>query len=76
MSTSLELPLTTVIDVTYRGGVGRGAGDVCDEPDKARLQPLLENPKPVAAEDFFDFLVVETALNQFTSEVAGVRMVP
>jgi hypothetical protein len=75
MSTSLELSLTTVIDVAYRGG-GRGAGDVRDEPDKARLQPLLENPKPVAAQNFFDFLVVETALNQFTSEVAGVRMVP
>jgi hypothetical protein len=51
------------------------AHDVRDEPDKARLQPLLENPKPVAEQNFFDFLVVETALNQFTSEIARVGMV-
>jgi hypothetical protein len=51
------------------------AHDVRDEPDKARLQPLLENPKPVAEQNFFDFLVIETALNQFTSEIARVGMV-
>ena len=51
------------------------AHDLRDEPDKARLQQLLKNPKPVAAQNFSDLLVGETALNQFTSEIARVGMV-
>jgi len=41
-----------------------------------RLQPLSENSNPVSAQNFFNLLVSETALDQFSSEVPRVRMVP
>ena len=48
------------------------AHDVRDEPDKAWLQPLLKNPKPVAAQNFFDIAIAETVLDQFAGQVLGV----
>src|SRR5581483_6190838 len=40
------------------------------------LQALFENPQPVATQNLLDLLVSKTSLDQFSSEIAGVRMVP
>jgi hypothetical protein len=39
------------------------------------LQPFSENPQPVAAQNFFNLLIAESALDQFSSEVPRMRMV-
>src|SRR5215475_4314031 len=41
-----------------------------------RLQALSENSNPVSAQNFFNLVISETALDQFSSEVPRVRMVP
>jgi hypothetical protein len=37
-----------------------------------RLKKLCENPQPVSAQDLFDLLVIEAALDQLASEVTSM----
>src|SRR5262245_22801213 len=41
-----------------------------------RLEQFSENSYPISAEDFFNLLIAETTLYQFSSEIQCVRMVP
>lgn len=49
---------------------------VYSAPIRRRLEELFENPYPVFPQNFFDLIVVETALDQPAGEIARVRMVP
>jgi hypothetical protein len=40
------------------------------------LKAFFENSGPISAQNFFNVLIGETSLNQFSSEVPRVRMVP
>ena len=39
------------------------------------LQNLFKNPQPIAAQNFFDVSVAESAFDEFAGEIARMRVV-
>ena len=49
--------------------------DLCSSPTRHWLKQLFKDPQPIAAQNFFDVSVAESAFDQSAGEVARMRMV-